>query len=444
VLALSLAAIANALAEREISAVELTHASLAAIEQHNPRLNGFTHTFDAEARRAASESDSRRHSGRSLGPLDGVPVAIKANIAVAGAPHHAGLGFQRNHVARTDAHVVERLKSAGAVLLGLTNMDEGALGASGQNSWYGDVVHPHNPALLPGGSSAGAAVALAANLAPLAIGSDTIGSVRIPGAFCGVAALKPTFAAVSTRGLVHTHPRFDHIGPMARSVHDLEIGLRALAGHDRAWHLSFPIQLSTPVARPWRIGFAVGLDDTPLSDRVLAGYNQTIATLRKLGHTLVHIDIGGWSLRRAYRAVFALCETHVAREHTERLRDSPQSFSPELQTLLRFGAVQMSDDLRRYEDRIAALTTHVDRAYDDVDALLTPTVPDTAVPVENAAIAESAVFTTLASATGRPAVALPIGPRTANEPPASVQLIGRPGSDYELIRLAQSLEAAIS
>jgi aspartyl-tRNA(Asn)/glutamyl-tRNA(Gln) amidotransferase subunit A len=159
---------------------------------------------------------------------------------------------------------------------------------------------------------------------------------------------------------------------------------------------------------------------------------------------VTHIDITNWDLRRSYRAVFALCEVAMARAHAERMLEAPQTFSPQLLGLLRFGAAQRSEDLERYETRIAALTRAVNAAFEHVDVLLTPTVPTTDVRIDNAGLAESAVYTAIASATGRPALALPVHVGGPTDSPASVQLIGKSGADYELIKLAQSLEAAIS
>jgi Asp-tRNA(Asn)/Glu-tRNA(Gln) amidotransferase A subunit family amidase len=445
-LSLSTDQLASALARGEVTASDLAASALLQQKHTQESLNAFTHVFASTAEEQARASDARRRAGNTLGALDGIPVSIKGNLAVRGAPHHGGLSFRRDLAANDDAKVVERLTSAGAVLLGLTNLDEGALGASGQNTWFGDVSHPRDANRLPGGSTAGGAVAVAANICPLSIGSDTVGSVRIPAAFCGVSALKPTYGAVSMRGLLATHPRFDHVGLLARHAGDLAIGLQCVAGWDRESPTSFPVDLRAAARQiaPLRIGFVVGLDQAPLSQLVLEGFNSAIAALRRLGHAVTHIDITNWDLRRSYRAVFALCEVAMARTHAERMDKAPQTFSPQLLGLLRFGAAQRTEDLDRYEKRIAALTHAVNSAFEQVDVLLTPTVPTIDVRVDDAGIAESALYTAIASATGRPALALPVRAGTASDSPASIQLIGNSGSDYELIKLAQSLEAAIS
>ncbi|HRX89247.1 MAG TPA: amidase [Steroidobacteraceae bacterium] len=444
-LALDATATAEALAYGHFSARELVATLLARVDAQNPQLHAYTHVYPEMALASATQSDARRARGGSLGPLDGMPIAIKGNIAVSGWPQHAGLRFRHDSLAREDAFVVDKLRAAGAIVVGLTNMDEGALGAAGRNPFYGDVVNPIAAGLSTGGSSAGAAAALAAHLATVALGTDTIGSVRIPAAWCGVTALKPTFGAISTRGVIPTHHRFDHVGPMARSARDLELLLGTLVGWDRACRVSFPLTLrAAPSAlRSMRIGFVSGFDALAPDDASIAGYNLAIQALTGAGHTLQHIDVTGWQLARAYRALFALCEIEMARAHAARFASSPQDFSSQLQRLLDFGGRQTGADIAQYESRLAALVARVLGLFETIDVLLTPTTPTSALTPDSPRLAECATFTGIASATGRPAVALPVK-LVDRAAPTSVQLIGQPGDDYVVLRLAQSLEAAMS
>ncbi len=444
-LALDATATGEALAHGHFSALELVTTLLARSDAQNPQLHAYTHVYPERALADAAQSDARRARGELLGPLDGIPIAIKGNIAVSGWPQHAGLRFRRDSLATEDAFAVGRLRAAGAIVVGLTNMDEGALGAAGCNPFFGDVVNPTATGRAAGGSSAGAAAALAAQLTTVALGTDTIGSVRIPAAWCGVAALKPTFGAISTRGVIPTHHRFDHVGPMARSARDLELLLSALAGWDRACRVSFPLTMrSSPGALPsLRIGYVSGFDALTPDDASIAGYNLAIQALTAAGHALRHIDVADWELARAYRALFALCEIEMARAHAARLTASPQDFSPQLQRLLEFGRRQTGQDSARYESRLAALVARVFGLFKDIDLLLTPTTPTTALAPDSARLADCATFTCIASATGRPAMAVPVKP-AGQGATASVQLIGQAGDDYVLLKLAQSLEAAMS
>ncbi|MCB1623103.1 MAG: amidase [Pseudomonadales bacterium] len=437
-------AIGTQLARGDLAATELTRSLLDAIDRDNPQLRAYTHVFADQALLSAAESDARRVNGAGLGPLDGIPIAIKGNIAVAGWPQHAGLEFLRTAPAMADAFVVRRLRTAGAILLGLTNLDEGALGAAGVNPHFGTVANPRVPAATTGGSSAGSAAALAAHLTTLAIGTDTIGSVRIPASYCGLTALKPTFGAISTGGIVATHQRFDHVGPMARSVRDLVMLLDALVGWDRECRVSFPLKFRARNAgNTLRIGFITGFDDLAPDAPTIEGYDRAINALRRAGHTLSHFDVAPWQLQQSYRAIFALCEIEMARAHAGRLGTAPESFSPSLRKLLKFGRSQTGTDMQRYEWRVARFVANVQRVFTEIDVLLAPTTPTTAFPSGAAQATNSATFTSIASATGRPAVVVPVNadPKIA---PASVQLIGQAGNDYVLLRLAQSLEAAIS
>ena len=204
-----------------LDAVALTEHYLEAIERHNPSLNCFLGVDDAGAARAALRSKARWAAGTPLGLLDGIPIAVKDNIAVEGWPHTAGLAGWRDNVARAQGPVVQRLIDAGAVLLGRLNMDEAALSALGDNPHYGRCHNPWAEGLTAGGSSGGSAVAVAAGLAVLALGTDTMGSVRIPAAYCGVPGLKPSFGRLSTVGVVPVGCAFDAVGPLARRADEL-------------------------------------------------------------------------------------------------------------------------------------------------------------------------------------------------------------------------------
>ncbi len=428
-----------------VTAREMAALTLAKIERDNPTLHAFTHVFADQALASATDSDLRRSRDALRGPLDGVPLAVKANLAVAGWPQHAGLAFRREAVVSDDAFVIGKLRAAGAVLLGLTNMDAGALGATGRNAAFGDVTNPRAPGVTTGGSSAGSAAALAAKLTTLAIGTDTIGSVRIPSAYCGIAALKPTSGAISTRGVIATHQRFDHVGPMARSMRDLATLFKVLVGWDRQCRVSFPLtfQPLRPATTPSRVGFVTGFDTLEPDSATLDGYNRAIAALRAAGHALVPVDSTQWGLPRVARAIFALCEIEMARAHASRLEASPGDFSPALLGLLEFGRRQRNADMQRFEARIAALVASTLQAFSQFDYLLAPTTPTTAFLHGSPQVEHSAAFTCIASATGRPSVAIPVH-SAPDALPASVQLIGQPGDDYNVLSLAQSLEAAIS
>lgn len=439
----------GALASGAIRSRALTLACLDEIDARNAELRAFTYVSRDAALVAAEESDARRAANRPLSRLDGIPVSIKANIAVAGWPWTAGLELMRERCARTDAEIVRRLRAAGAVLLGLTNMDEGALGATGINPWYGATTNPAVPGYASGGSSAGAAAAVAARMCSIAIGTDTIGSVRIPAAYCGVAALKPTHGLVSLRGIEPVHARFDHCGPIARSCADLERVFDTIAGHGvrDSTMPPGPNALSPSLPGTGRSGArllhaADGAEcgATPLVRRA---YEAAIETLRSQGYSLTPITIAGWDLPRIRRAIFALCEVELARAHRTALQASRAAFSVPFAALLDFGGRQSGADIARYESRVTHAAERIDACLAAGDALVLPTTPQPAFALDVPTPENSADFTCLASATGRPAITLPIrDPTAAPHAPVGLQLIGVRGADRALLRLAAEFESA--
>ena len=437
-----LSALSGHLAAGRLSSAALTARYLQSIDRDNPRLGAFTFVAAEAARAAARESDARRAAGVSLGALDGIPVALKANIAVRGWPYTAGLRFRQQEIAAQDAFLVRRLRAAGAVLLGLTNMDEGALGAEGMNPWYLTTQNPLRAGYCAGGSSSGSAAAVAADLCAFAVGTDTIGSLRIPAAFCGCASIKPSFGLVSVGGIVPVNLRFDHAGPLTRSARDLPLALAALAGYDNACAVSVaaaPV-VRWPADRPVTIGYAVGFAELMVSDEIVGYYNHAIATLRQLGHKLLPVDLKRWDLPKLRRAVLTLCELEMWRSHRSRLNDTPEDYSPGLRAFVRYGGKLSGEDLADAETRIARFYQDWQDATADLDAVVLPTVACTSFPLGERRPQNTADLTAIASATGVPAVQLPL-PAAAGQLPGGLQLLGRAGQDENLVGLACSLEA---
>jgi Asp-tRNA(Asn)/Glu-tRNA(Gln) amidotransferase A subunit family amidase len=218
------------LATGRVQARALSEVYLEAIERINPTLNAYVDLRPSLMQDQARMADHRRRDG-VIGRLDGIPLALKDNFDVAGWPTRAGLPGRRDPVEQ-DAHVVQRLRASGAVMVGRTNMDEGALGALTDNPHFGATHNPHRHGYTAGGSSGGAAAAVAAGLAVAAVGSDSLGSIRIPASYCGVYALKPTHGEISTRGMLPAARRLDAVGLLARSVDDLTVLLQVFAGYD--------------------------------------------------------------------------------------------------------------------------------------------------------------------------------------------------------------------
>src|SRR3954462_4854920 len=220
------------LESRKLSSVELTRAYLDQIQKHDAKVKAFLLVDPDAALARAKEVDDRRASGKPVGKLGGLPVAIKDVICTAGVKTTCASKMLQNFVPPYDATVVQQLKAADAVLIGKTNMDEFAMGGSTENSAFFKTTNPWDVTRVPGGSSGGAAACLAAGMAPLSIGTDTGGSIRQPAAFCGVTGLKPTYGRISRYGLVAFASSLDQIGPMGCSVRDVALLLETLAGHD--------------------------------------------------------------------------------------------------------------------------------------------------------------------------------------------------------------------
>ncbi len=427
------------------NSVAITQRYLAAIARDNDRLGIYTFVAADSALAAARESDVRRSAGRLASPIDGMPVAIKSNIAVAGWPYTAGLKFRATEIATQDAFLVRRLREAGAILLGLTNMDEGALGAEGVNPWYLTTHNPLRENHSAGGSSSGSAAAVAAGLCAFAVGTDTIGSLRIPAAFCGCVSLKPSYGLVSVGGIVPVSSRFDHAGAITRSARDQLLTLAALASYDNACAVSVADTAAPPwpVNQPRNIGYAVGFEELLVSDEVVGYYNTAIAALRRLGHVLHPVDLKLWDLPRLRRAILALCELEMWRNHRPRLHAAPEDFSPGLRAFIRYGGKLSGDEIAAAETRVARFYHSWQSATAAYDAVILPTVACTSFPIGERPPQNTADLTSIASATGMPALQLPI-PARQGHLPAGLQLLGQPGQDRNLIALACALEASLA
>ena len=418
----------------------------------------FTHIAGAEALDAAAESGRRLAADAPRSALEGLTIVLKGNIAVRGWPWQGGLRARQGSIADHDAAVVSRLRAAGAVLLAQTAQDEGALGAEGI-ALEGPIRNPHDPARSTGGSSGGSAGALAAGLCDLALGTDTIGSVRIPAALCGIAALKPSYGRVSVRGVLPVHPRFDHVGPMARDIAGVRALLAGIAGHDPASALSVDYHADEgkrspeppAPARPlagWRIGYAIGLDDLGPEPTVIDGYNIAIAALREAGATLVPVDVRPLGLRRARRAVFALCEHEMWRNHREAMAAHPERYSGRIRALLEYGASLDDTKLRALDERVTALQFAWAGLVAGLDACITPATPSVAFLHDGPPPDGLADLTVIGTAAAVPAVSVPCpAPARASIAghgglPVGVQVLAPSGADRRALEVAAAIEAA--
>lgn len=413
------------------NALERLEAAIRNIERDD--LNAWCHLDLEAARAAALASDHRAANAQSLSAIDGCLIGIKANIAVAGWPWAGGLRSRQHARADDDAAVIQRLRAAGAILLGQTTMDAGALGASGR-SMQGAIRHPLDPTLSVGGSSGGSAAAVAAGHCDAALGSDTIGSVRIPAALCGIVGVKPSPARLSLKGVLPVHEDFDHLGPLTREVTLARGLLEVLGALDKS---------TAPPPRKLRCAVMTSFGDVALDADIESAFHRAIdryANRYAAPERLEPLSENNepLSLRKVRRAIFALCEHRMWLAHREHLETNPGDFDEPLRGMLGFGGQLDGTKLDRYRTTIAEFAARWHEMARGFDIVLLPTSPVPAFAHTLPTPDSLADLTVVATATGSPAATIPI----ANEGlPAGLQIIGRPGHDELVMAFADALSA---
>ena len=396
------------------------------IEALDPALRAFVEV-DAKSARAAAFLSDARFAADSRRPLEGIPIAIKANLAVRGLELAAGMEARRGIVAEEDSVVVQRLRDAGAIIIGTTNMHEAALGTTTDNPFFGRCVNPHGSALSPGGSSGGSAVAVAAGLCVAAIGTDTLGSIRIPAALCGIYGLKPTPGTILTAGLVPLSPRFDAIGPMARSMDDMAILTNVLCAPD----------LATAMRRS-HFSLLAGFGGTECDPEIAEKMALIQAELPdRQGEIVVRPNCAA-----VRRATFILSTRDLIPTLVELGEARCARVSPEITALLERVVDRDEERLRRDRTLIDQVAQMLRREIGSNGILVTPTTPVTAFPHDTPMPETIADFTVLANVAGLPAITIPAG-RNSADLPIGLQLIGPADGEAMLIAQARMLDDRI-
>jgi aspartyl-tRNA(Asn)/glutamyl-tRNA(Gln) amidotransferase subunit A len=388
---------------------------------------GATEWLLPHARADAGAAAARWAAGNPLGDFDGIPFAVKSNIDVAGVPTTSGTALNVPP-ARHDAAVVDRLRSAGFIPARTATMAELAIGSVTDNPHTGTCCNPRNRALSAGGSSGGSAALVAAGLVPFALGSDTMGSVRIPAAYCGICAYKPSRGAIDSAGLTALYPLLDTVGVLAPEITDLIAVAKVVSDLD-----SVPVQnySSCTVGVPTLTDLA--------DDDGRRALDVVTAVLRSLGITVIPVsmDVDPAVIRR--RGLL-LCEEDTYRRFADAVDNDDPGLSAAVRGLLRFGAAAPADKVRAAEETLSNASAAVDTAFESVDFMVLPTTPE-GPPLVGHEPSHAGDLTAWANVAGVPAVAFPAGSDTAAGMPRGVQLIGRRGADAGVLALAATVAA---
>jgi aspartyl-tRNA(Asn)/glutamyl-tRNA(Gln) amidotransferase subunit A len=432
---LSITEAARRLRQGSCSSEELTRQCLNRIERLNPTLNAYI-TIDAEGAIAAAQQadhEARRDGWRS--PLQGIPLAIKDNIDTANLRTTAGSRVFEQRLPARDAVVVGRLRAAGAVILGKTNMHEIAIGTTSAISSFGAVKNPHDPTRVTGGSSGGSAAAVAAGLCMGALGTDTGGSVRIPASACGIVGFKPTYGLVDTEGLMYASESFDHIGPMTVSVPDAAQLLRVISDHPVARACD---PATWPGIKPLRIGVVPpeSVCSCAIESEVATCVEAAIEVLRSMVTGVVPATMP--SANRLSELIDAEAYDHFARY----VHASPDAFDPRIRRHLKLDEPRPKVDIGELRAALGAFRREVGKAFSEFDVVVSPTLPTLPIRISDAEASFALGYCTFeANVGGLPSISVPCGSSSGGLP-IGLQITGPPLADSRVLALAGAYEAA--
>jgi aspartyl-tRNA(Asn)/glutamyl-tRNA(Gln) amidotransferase subunit A len=446
---LTLAEVASLVRRKEASPVELAEGYLRRIEALNPSLNAYITVAADEAMRSARQAEDGVARGLELGPLHGVPLAIKDLFATRGLRTTGGSKILADWIPDQDAYVVTRLRQAGAILLGKLNMHEWAVGATTINPHFGATANPWDTTRIPGGSSGGSAVAVAAALCAGSLGSDTAGSIREPSSLCGTVGLKPTYGLVSLRGVLPLSWSLDHVGPMTRTVEDAALLMEVIAGYDPQDPSSVdrPVVKYRDALRGDVSGLRLGLPRNYFFDEadpeVVAAVRRAASLLEAEGAHVTEIDVPG--VEQAFAVGLPVLVAEAAAYHEKYLQERPGDYGEDALALLRGGQAQTAVDYIKAQRARVEFRQGFEALFTRIDVLLTPTTPITAPTIEQCR-AEPPTFalihcTAPFNLTGLPALSVPCG-LSEGGLPIGLQIAGRHFDEATVLRVGGAYEQA--
>ena len=455
-LRLTIEELAPMVQRREVSPVEITQAALAQAERLQPILNSFITILGDRAMAQAKEQEAALARGEYRGPLQGIPIGIKDNIATGGIRTTLGSKVLAGHVPDEDAHVVRLCKEAGAIILGKENLEEFAAGATSNNPHYGAVHNPWALDHIPGGSSGGGGANVAAQVTFASLGTDLGGSVRLPGTFCGVVGLKQTFGRVSQRGLLVTSFNGDHIGPMTRSVADSALVLQAIAAYDPLDPSTVPVPVPDYTAglgqglAGMRMGVPTNHYFDLLDPEVEASVQQALAALEELGAETREVSLPSMEYFGALRFA-AMADSVVT--HEPFIKAHREDYGPDVLYRTLAGQFVLGRDYSKAMKVQRIIKEEHARVLQEVDFLVTPTAPFAAPPILDEFVTVAGVQhkvrgpgsgiisrnTSPMNATGLPAITVPCGFTQAGLP-IGLQFVGSPFQEALLFQVAHGYE----
>ncbi len=439
----------------DVSPVELVESALERAERLQPELNAFLAIWHESAIDEAKAAESEIADGNYIGPLHGIPIGLKDLVDVAGTPTTAASKVLADNVATADATVAARLKDAGAIIIGKTNLVEFAFGPTGLNPYTGDAHNPWDPSRVTGGSSSGSGTAVAAGIIHGALGSDTGGSIRMPASLCGIAGLKPTYGRVPRSGVLDLSWSQDHVGPMTRRTVDCALMMNAIAGHDARDIASsvMPVPDFTADIEKGLDGLRLGVPQHYFFDReiadasVLEAVRRAIELLEKNGAEIVSVPMEWVSDGRAINVIMSLAEG--AAVHEKMINESPDDYTVAVRSRLQSAMGILAVDYIRAQRARRKFAEMMAEATKAIDALLTPSVPvetptiaDCTPPLGKAVAPDGAsipLFTSVFDVTGQPSHSVNCG-FDGNGMPIGLMITGAPFDEATVLRIGHAYE----